>query len=101
MAHRTKATRELATSHSFESRAHVSYSPEMAPTDDYSFALIGHALLEQRFSSSENAKKLVHGWLKENLETFLAQNPQVAIKKRKQIASDGYYFEELIGYPIF
>ena len=56
-AHRTKKTRELVNSYSWEALPHAPYSPDLAPFDYHLFSSMGHALAEQRFDSYENVKK--------------------------------------------
>ena len=52
-----KPVRDTLEALSWEVLPHAAYSPDLAPFDYHLFALIGHALAEQRFSSYEDVKK--------------------------------------------
>ncbi|QQP41422.1 Transposase [Caligus rogercresseyi] len=41
---------------------HTAYSPDLAPSDYYLFASMGHALAEQHFTSYEDVRKWLDDW---------------------------------------
>ncbi|QQP52382.1 Transposase, partial [Caligus rogercresseyi] len=41
---------------------HAAYSPDLAPSDYYLFASMGHALAEQHFTSYEDVRKWLEDW---------------------------------------
>ena len=42
---------------------HPLYSPDIAPSDYHLFRTMAHGITEQRFTSYEDTKKWVHGWI--------------------------------------
>ena len=58
-SHTAKRVKETIKMFSWEILAHDAHSLDLAPSDYYLFASLGHALPEQRFTSYEN----VRGWL--------------------------------------
>ncbi|GFV88361.1 mariner Mos1 transposase [Trichonephila clavipes] len=55
-SHRAKPTKNIVKALSWEPLAHAAYSPDLAPSNYYLFASLGHALADQRFTSYENVK---------------------------------------------
>lgn len=56
-SHTAKLVKETIKTFSWEVLLHAAYSPDLAPSDYYLFASIGHALAKQRFTSYENVRK--------------------------------------------
>ncbi|GFW25179.1 mariner Mos1 transposase [Trichonephila clavipes] len=83
-SHRAKPTKDIVKTLSWEPLAHAAYSPDLAPSDNHLFALLGHALAEQRFTSYENVKSWLDGWLASKDRTFfLAWYSQIVRKMEK------------------
>lgn len=94
-AHRTKATRDLVDSYSWEALPHAAYSPDLAPSDYHLFSSLGHALKEQRFISYENMKNWLDDWFAAKDNTFFWRGiHKLPERWEKCVASDGKYFEE-------
>ena len=53
---------ETIEAFSWEILSHAAYSPDLAPSDYYLFASMGHALSDQHFSSYENVRKCLDDW---------------------------------------
>jgi hypothetical protein len=53
-SHTAKPVKETIEAFSWEILSHAAYSPDLAPSDYYLFASMGHALAEQCFTSYEN-----------------------------------------------
>ncbi|EFN85010.1 Histone-lysine N-methyltransferase SETMAR, partial [Harpegnathos saltator] len=89
-----KLVKETIEAFSWEILSHAAYSPDLAPSDYYLFASMGHALAEQRFTSYENVRK----WLDDRFASKEQQFFWHGIHKlsgrwEKYIPSDGQYFE--------
>ena len=94
-AHRTKKTRELVNSYSWEALPHAAYSPDLAPSDYHLFSSMGHALAEQRFDSYENVKKWLDDWFDSKNEQFFWRGiHKLPERWEKCVASNGHYFED-------
>ncbi|EFN78433.1 Histone-lysine N-methyltransferase SETMAR, partial [Harpegnathos saltator] len=81
---------------SWEILSHAAYSPDLAPSDYYLFASMGHALAEQRFTSYENVRKCLDetGCLPQKSNSFFWRDiHKLSDRWEKCIASDGRYFE--------
>ncbi|EFN88029.1 hypothetical protein EAI_10464, partial [Harpegnathos saltator] len=48
-SHTAKLVKETIEAFSWEILSHAAYSPDLAPSDYYLFASMGHALAERRF----------------------------------------------------
>jgi len=55
--HIAKLVKETIEVFGWEILSHAAYSPDLAPSDYYLFASIGHALAQQRFTSYEDVRK--------------------------------------------
>ena len=53
-SHTEKPVKETIEAFSWEILLHAAYSPDMAPSDYYLFASMGHVLSDQHFISYEN-----------------------------------------------
>ena len=53
-SHTAKPVKETIEAFSWEILSHAAYSPDLVPSDYYLFALMGHALSDQHFTSYEN-----------------------------------------------
>ena len=84
-SHTAKPVKETIEAISWEILSHAAYSPDLAPSDYYSFASIGHALSVQHFTSYENVRKWLDDWF--------ASKKKLPDRWEKCIASDGQYFE--------
>ena len=56
-SHTAKLVKETIKAFSWEILSHAAYSPDLAPSDYYFFASIGHALSDQHFTFYENVRK--------------------------------------------
>ena len=56
-SHTAKPVEKTIEAFSWEILSHAAYSPDLAPSDYYLFASMGHALSDQRFTSYENVRK--------------------------------------------
>ena len=61
-SHTAKPVKETIEAFSWEILSHTAYSPDLAPSDYYLFASIGHALSDQHFTSYENVRKWLDDW---------------------------------------
>ena len=93
-SHTEKPVKETIEAFSWEILLHAAYSPDMAPSDYYLFASMGHVLSDQHFTSYENVRKCLDDWfaLKER-QFFWRGIHQLSDRWEKCIASDGQYFE--------
>ena len=92
--HTAKPVKETIEAFSWEILSHAAYSPDLAPSDYYSFASMGHALSDQHFTSYENVRK----WLDDRFASkkrqfFWRSIQQLPDRWKKCIASDGQYLE--------
>ncbi|GFT86846.1 mariner Mos1 transposase [Trichonephila clavipes] len=79
--HRAKPTKGIVKALDWELLAHAAYSPDLAPSDYFLFASLGHALADQRFTSYENVKFWLDDWLAaKDRSFFLAWYSQIAQK---------------------
>ncbi|GFX28031.1 mariner Mos1 transposase [Trichonephila clavipes] len=62
-SHRAKPTKDIVKTLGLDPLAHAAYSPDLAPSDYYIFASLGHALADQRFTSYDNVKSWLNDWL--------------------------------------
>ena len=73
---------------------HPPHFPDIAPSDNYLFRLMSHALAEKRFQSFEDIKKWVDSWIALKDEKFFCNEIRKLPEKwRNIIASDGQYFQ--------
>ena len=68
--HTAKPVRGTLEKLSWEVVPHEDYSLDLAPSDYHLFALMGHALAEQRFSSYGDLKKWLDEWFAAKGEDF-------------------------------
>ena len=61
-SHTAKPVKETIEAFSWEILSHAAYSPDLAPSDYYLFASMGHALSDQHFTSYENVRKWFDDW---------------------------------------
>ena len=61
-SHTAKPVKETIEAFSWEILSHTAYSPDLAPSDYYLFASMGHALSDQHFASYENVRKWLDDW---------------------------------------
>ncbi|GFV90739.1 mariner Mos1 transposase [Trichonephila clavipes] len=86
--HRAKPTKDIVKALGWEPLAHAAYS------DYHLFALLGHTLANQRFTSYENFKSWHDDWLtSKDLSFFWHGIHNLPKRLQKCVASDGYYFE--------
>jgi len=94
LSHTAKSVRDTLEAFSWEVLPHAAYSSDLAPSDYYLFASIGHALAEQRFSSYEDVKKWFDEWFAAKGEDFywcgIHKLPE---RWEKCVISNGAYFE--------
>ncbi|XP_018405655.1 PREDICTED: uncharacterized protein LOC108782006 [Cyphomyrmex costatus] len=58
----SKQVKETIETFDWEILSHAAYSPDLAPSDYYLFASMGHALAQQRFTSYEDVRKWLDNW---------------------------------------
>ena len=93
-SHTAKPVKETIEAFSWEILSHTAYSPDLAPSDYYLFASMGHALSDQHFTSYENVRKCLDGWFASKERQFSWRGiHQLPDRWEKCIASDGQYFE--------
>ena len=92
-SHTAKPVKETIEAFSWEILSHAAYSPDLAPSDYYLFASMGHAFSDQHFTSYENVRKWLDDWFASNERQFLWRGiHQLPDRWEKCIASDGQYF---------
>ena len=78
-SHTAKPVKETIEAFSWEILSHAAYSPDLAPSDYYLFASMGHALSDQHFTSYENVRKCLDDWFASKERQFLlAWHPPIA-----------------------
>ena len=79
---------------SWEILAHAAYSPDLAPSDYYLFASLGHALAEQCFTSYESVREWLDNWFDLIDEQFYWRGiHHLPEMWEKCVNSNGDYFE--------
>ena len=93
-SHTAKPVKETIEAFGWETLSRAAYSPDLAPSDYYLFASMGHVLSDQHFTSYENVRKWLDNWfaLKER-QFFWRGIHQLPDRWEKCIASGGQYFE--------
>ena len=61
-SHTAKPVEKTIEAFSWEILSHAAYSPDLAPSDYYLFASMGHAISDQHFTSYENVRKCLDDW---------------------------------------
>ena len=75
---------------------HPAYSPDLAPSEYYLFASMGHALVERHFDSYEDVhffRKWLDEWFASKDEEFFVVVHKLPERWEKCIVSEGKYFE--------
>ena len=72
-SHKAKPVKETIEALIWEVLPHAAYSPDLAPSDYYLFASMGHALAEQRFDSYEYVKKWLDDWFDSKDKQFFLE----------------------------
>ena len=93
-SHTAKVVKNTLKALNWEILLHPPYSPDLAPSDHYLFASMGHSLTEQRFANFEEVAKWLVEWfaLKEK-KFFLNCIHDLAERWEKCVESNGQYFE--------
>ena len=93
-SHTAKPVKETIEAFSWEIVSHAAYSPDLAPSDYYLFASMGHAFSDQHFASYENVQKWLDDWFASKERQFFWRGiHQLPDRWEKCMASDGQYFE--------
>ena len=93
-SHTVKLIKETIEAFGWEILSHAAYSPDLAPSDYYLFASMGHALAQQRFTSYEDVRKWLDDWFGSKEQQFFWRGiHKLSDRWEKCIASDGQYFE--------
>ena len=93
-SHTAKPVKETIEAFSWEILSHAAYSPDLAPSDYYLFASMGHALSDQHLTFYENVRKCLDDWFASKERQFFWRGiHQLPDRWEKCIASDGQYFE--------
>ena len=71
-SHTAKPVKETIEAFSWEILSHAAYSPDLASSDYYLFASMGHALSDQHFTSYENVRKWLDDWFAQKIFCGLA-----------------------------
>jgi hypothetical protein len=61
---------EIMSKLKFKLLPHTAYSPELTPSDYYSFRLLKDAIHGHQFANDEEVKNKVHMWLHAQPKTF-------------------------------
>jgi len=69
-SHIAKLVKEMIEAFGWEILSHAAYSPDLASFDYHLFALMGHALAQQRFTSYENVRKWLDDWFGSTEQQF-------------------------------
>ena len=92
--HTAKLVKETIATFGWEIFPHAAYSPDLAPSDFYLFASMGHALADQRFTSYDNVRNWLDDWFAAQEEKFFWSGiHKLPERWQKCIASAGQYFE--------
>jgi len=91
-----KLVKETIEAFGWEILSHAAYSPDLAPSDYHLFALMGHALAQQHFTSYEDVQKWLDDWF--GSKQFWRGIHKLSNRWKKCIATDGQYFEKNIFY---
>ena len=70
-SHTAKPIKETIEAFSWEILSHAAYSPDLAPSDYYLFASMGHALSDQHFTSYEMYENGSMAGLPQKSDSFL------------------------------
>lgn len=93
-SHSAKRTKETIQAFGWEILPHAAYSPDLAPSDYYLFASMGHALAEQRFTSYEDVRKWLSAWFDSKEEEFFWRGiHKLPERWEKCVDTEGQYFE--------
>ena len=93
-SHTAKPIKETINAFSWEILSHATYSPDLALSNYYLFASMGHALSDQHFTSYENVRKWLHDWFASKERQFFWRGiHKLPDRWEECIASDGQYFE--------
>ena len=93
-SHTAKPVKETIEAFSWEILSHAAYSPDLAPSDYYLFASVGHALSDRHFTSYENVRKWLDDWFASKERQFFWCGIHLLPDRwKKCIASDEQYFE--------
>ena len=92
--HVAKSVKTYLETFKWEILPHPPYSPDIAPSDYYSFRSMAHGLADQQFRSYEDIDKWLDLWIASKYEHFY-RNGIRALSERwaKVVANDGKYFE--------
>ena len=69
-SHTAKLVKETIEAFDWEILSHAAYSPDLAPSDYHLFASMGHALVQQRFTSYEDVRKWLDNWFGSKEQQF-------------------------------
>ncbi|KAG5327624.1 MOS1T transposase, partial [Pseudoatta argentina] len=93
-SHIAKLVKETIEAFDWEILSHAAYSPDLAPSDYYLFASMGHAFAQQRFTSYKDVRKWLGDWFGSKEEQFFWRGiHKLSDRWKKCIASDGQYFK--------
>jgi len=93
-SHTARSVKEAIKELGWEVLPHPPYSPDLAPSDYYLFASMGHALAEQHFADFEQLKNWVIQWFASKDEQFYWRGiHKLPERWEKCVANDGQYFE--------
>jgi len=93
-SHKSKVVRDTVENLQWEVLHHAAYSPDLAPSDYYLFASLGHALSERRFDSNENLQKWLTEWFTTKDSQFYWRGiHKLPERWQKCVENDGKYFE--------
>jgi len=93
-SHTAKLVKEMIEVFGWEILSHAAYSSDLAPSDYYLFASMGHALAQQRFTSYEDVRKWLDNWFDSKEQQFFwCGIHKLSNRWKKCIAINGQYFE--------
>ena len=81
---------------------HTPYSPDISPSDYYSFRSMAHGLSDQQFRSYKDIEKWLNSWIASKDEHFYRNGIRALLERWiKVVANDGQYIERFICNHFF
>lgn len=92
--HVAKQVKNYLETLNWEILPHPPYSPDIAPSDYYLFRSMAHGLADARFTSPDDMRNWIDGWIAGKEPSFFRDGiRELPERWEKVVASDGQYFE--------